>query len=251
MLSKRGGDLPRIIRAKRYYFLRCTNLGVHDISSDQVGIDWEIQFSYYALELAENDVTTAIEFREWNPEANLIAFSSMCRAVQRLHKHEICHRDLKPSNFLVMPDGSVKLSDLGTACKLDGKAIHLFSRYTFAPGDRRYSSPEMLACLHDEDPRIGYKCDFFSLGAILFELFTGAVLGLYAFDLQYYSDLSQFARAVKPGEKHSTFNSIVDTIKANHPLPDLEVFGAVALPAFATALTDCTSRYQISTIVHG
>ena len=86
----------------------------------------------------------------------------------------------------------------------------------------------MLACLHDEDPRIGYKCDFFSLGAILFELFTGAVLGLYAFDLQYYSDLSQFARAVKPGEKHSTFNSIVDTIKANHPLPDLEVFGAVA-----------------------
>ena len=65
----------------------------------QAGIDRKIQFSYYALELAENDVTTAIEFREWNPEANLIAFSSMCRAVQRLHKHEICHRDLKPRAF--------------------------------------------------------------------------------------------------------------------------------------------------------
>jgi serine/threonine protein kinase len=189
------------------------------------GLNYDIPFAYYALELASHDVTAAIELRQWNPITTLVAFRSMCRAVQRLHTHQISHRDLKPDNFLVMPDGTVKLADLGAACKLDGVSPHLFSRYTFFPGDRRYSSPEMLACLHDEDPLIGYKCDFFSLGAILFELFTGAVLGLHAFDLQYYSDLDQLGRSVKPGEKHDTFHALLDTIKANYPLPEIETFG--------------------------
>lgn len=191
-------------------------------------LNWDLLFAYYALELAAHDVTVAIQLHTWDPIATLIAFRSMCRAVQRLHNHQVCHRDLKPDNFLVMFDGTVKLADLGAACKLDGVSPHLLPNYPFFPGDRRYSSPEMLACLHDEEPRIGYKCDFFSLGAILFELFTGAVLGLNAFDLQYYSDLDQLARSVKPGHKQSTFNSIVATIKGHYPLPDLDTFGVVA-----------------------
>jgi hypothetical protein len=65
---------------------------------------------------------------------------------------------------------------------------------------------------------------FLRLGANLFELFTGAVLGDQAFDLQYYSDLDQFRRNVRPGNRHSMFHSIVDAIKASHQLPDLESF---------------------------
>lgn len=194
-------------------------------------LTWDILFAYYALELASHDVTAAIELREWDPIATLTAFRSMCRSVQRLHNHQICHRDLKPSNFLVMHDGKVKLADLGAACKLDGVSPHLIPHYSFFPGDRRYSSPEMLASLHDEDPRLGYACDFYSLGVILFELFTGAILGLHLFDLQYYSDLEQLGRSVKSGHKHNTFHSIVNAIKANYPLPELETFGGVVPPS--------------------
>jgi serine/threonine protein kinase len=188
------------------------------------GLTWDIPFAYYVLELAASDVRDAIENKKWNPVSKLIAFAAMCRAVQRIHHHQMCHRDLKPSNFLVMRDGSVKLGDLGAACKLDGIAVHLLTTYSIFPGDRAYSSPEMLACLHDEAPELGYKCDFFSLGANLFELFTGAVLGDQAFDFQYYSDLDQFRRNVKSGNRHTTFHSIVDAIKASHQLPDLESF---------------------------
>jgi serine/threonine protein kinase len=191
-------------------------------------LSWDIQFAYYALELAAYDVASVIHLRKWDPIRNLLAFRSMCRAVQRLHDARICHRDLKPGNFLVMSDGAVKLADLGAACSVDGVTPHLLPNYPFFPGDRRYSSPEILACLHDEDASIGFKCDFFSLGAILFELFTGAILGLYAFDLQYYSDLEQIGQSIKSGHKHSTFNSLVDTIKANYPLPDLDTLGCSA-----------------------
>lgn len=188
------------------------------------GLSLPIRFAYYVLELAASDVRDAIEEKKWNPVLKLTAFAAMCRAVQRLHHHQMCHRDLKPGNFLVTRDGAVKLGDLGSACKLDGTTPHLFTTYSIFPGDRAYSSPEILACLHDEAPDLGYKCDFFGLGANLFELFTGAVLGDQAFDLQYYSDLDQFRRNVKSGNRHSTFHSIVDAIKASHQLPDLESF---------------------------
>jgi len=188
------------------------------------GLNLPIPFAYYVLELAASDVRDAIENKRWDPVSKLSAFSAICRAVQRLHNHRMCHRDLKPSNFLVMRDGAVKLGDLGAACKLDGTSIHLLKIYSIFPGDRAYSSPEMLACLHDEAPEIAYKCDFFGLGANLFELFTGAVLGDQAFDLQYYSDLDQFRGNVRPGNRHNTFHSIVDAIKASHQLPDLESF---------------------------
>jgi len=49
----------------------------------------------------------------------------------------------------------------------------LVGSYISPPGDRRYCAPEMLGCLHDEDPAIAFTSDFFSLGAILFEMFSG------------------------------------------------------------------------------
>ena len=40
----------------------------------------------------------------------------------------------------------------------------------------------MVAVLHDVDPAFAFKADFYALGAILFELFTGAVLNLHVLD---------------------------------------------------------------------
>ncbi len=141
---------------------------IHSVPTGSL-LTWSIPFAYYSLELAQCDVTAAIESKKWDPVAKLTAFGSMCRAVQRLHRHNICHRDLKPSNFLVLKDGTVKLADLGAACRIDDKTPHLLSQYSFFPGDRFYSPPEMLGCLHDEEARLAYWSDFYSLGAILFE----------------------------------------------------------------------------------
>src|ERR1700688_4182766 len=83
--------------------------------SSAVGVSIPWKFGYFVLELAESDVAEAIAGGAWGAEESLTAFGTMCRAVQRIHARKIAHRDLKPGNFLVMPDRSTRLSDLGTA----------------------------------------------------------------------------------------------------------------------------------------
>src|SRR2546427_3758931 len=134
--------------------------------------------SYYASELGAADLSEVILSTSWTAEQCLIAFRGMCRSIQRIHRRNIVHRDLKPANFLVMPDGSVKVSDFGTARDLNNENHAIALDYSgFAPGDIRYMAPEMLASLHDDDPSIAYRADIYSLGSILFEMFWGVQLG--------------------------------------------------------------------------
>jgi len=124
---------------------------------------YNLRFGYYAVELASSDVQTAIENDGWDVIQRLLAFRSMCRAVQRIHNARIVHRDLKPGNFLIMSDGSIKLADLGTAKLFDGTSPSLSTEYLPPPGDVRYTSPEIIAGLLDDDPTLAYVGDLFSL----------------------------------------------------------------------------------------
>ena len=200
-----------------------------EMLATQGGLKFPLVFPYYAIELAKEDLSDVIASERWSPERMLVAFRALCRAVQRIHARRIVHRDLKPSNMLVMPNGEVKLSDFGTARQIDSIEPALTSAYTSPPGDRRYCAPEMLACLHDENPAIALTSDFFSLGAILFEMFTGTILGLRLFKPQAWADLAQAMLTVKVGLRRTTYDQIVRSIANSRPLPSVGAFGA-ALP---------------------
>ena len=43
----------------------------------------------------------------------------LCAALQHAHEQGIIHRDLKPSNLMILPDGTLKLTDFGIAKDLD------------------------------------------------------------------------------------------------------------------------------------
>jgi hypothetical protein len=94
-------------------------------------------------------------------------------AADFLHSQGIIHRDLKPANILVGPDLEPKLLDFGLA--LDVEAHHRLAagKRLSMPGEiagtPEYLSPEQAAGAH-LDPR----SDVFTLGAILYELLTGA-----------------------------------------------------------------------------
>ena len=192
------------------------------------GIQWPITFEYYALELAASDVGSIIENGTWSIEQALQSFHVMCRAVQRIHVRGIAHRDLKPSNFLVMPDGTIKLSDFGTARDLSGAADAIRQQYRDPPGDARYASPEMMSGLHDQDPKIAFHGDIFALGSILFELMTRTGLA-GVLDPRFFADLSDLMQAMSvapQGGRRRIYDQLIGQIADNYPLPRLVASGA-------------------------
>ncbi len=196
-----------------------------EIFTNDLGLSIPVQFSYYALELAKTDVGTVIADAAWAAETLLVSFRAMCRAVQRLHARGIAHRDLKPPNFLVMADGSIRLSDLGTARRLTSSTPAL-ATYKGPPGDIGYSAPELLALIHDEQPSIAFVADYFSLGAILFEMFSGVSLSSRIYDSRFITDIAQAMFHVKRGQRRQVFDQFVTAIADARRIPSVATFGA-------------------------
>jgi serine/threonine protein kinase len=192
---------------------------------DATGVSLDLQFPYFAVELAATDIGAVIRGGSWGAERKLAAFREMCKAVQRIHRLAIVHRDIKPSNYLVMSNGDVKLSDFGVARKVDGTEPGILTNYQHAPGDSRYASPEMHALLHDDDPAIAMKADFFSLGATLFELFSGTMLGVQIFDASFARDLARTMSAVSRRDRQRIYLQFVQSVDAGHPLPSISSYG--------------------------
>lgn len=202
---------------------------------NHVGIVLHIDFAFYAVELAAYDVAKAIVDARWNAETKLTYFRAMCRSVQRIHREMMAHRDLKPGNFLIMADGSLRLSDFGAARIISGASNAILPNYTGPPGDLRYASPEMFAALHDVDPRFAFKGDIYALGAILFELFTGTPLSLSIFDRNTVASLNIAMNAVPAAQRVSTYDGFVASLANSRPLPSVNLFGT-DVPASITDL---------------
>jgi len=88
----------------------------------------------------------------------------ICEGLDAIHAHELIHRDLKPSNILIDSNGNVLLTDFGIA-SVAGSVAHPRS------GTLAYMSPEQLA-----GREITHLSDIYSLGIVLYELFTGKSL---------------------------------------------------------------------------
>ncbi len=103
-------------------------------------------------------------------------FVAVCSAVQHAHQKGIVHRDLKPSNILVsMHDDKpvAKVIDFGIAKALGQQLTDrtLFTRFAHFLGTPLYMSPEQ-AQMSGLD--VDTRSDIYSLGVLLYELFTGA-----------------------------------------------------------------------------
>jgi serine/threonine protein kinase len=80
--------------------------------------------------------------------------------------HEgIVHRDIKPENIMVRRDGIVQIMDFGLA-KLRG--VSRLTKEGSTVGTAGYMSPEQVQGVEAD-----HRSDIFSLGVLLYELFTG------------------------------------------------------------------------------
>ena len=79
-------------------------------------------------------------------------------------KEPILHSDLKPEHVLVLPDGSIRILDLGIAKSLQANKSLTGNAWASAP----YASPERL-----EDGQVRAGDDHWALGVMLFEMASG------------------------------------------------------------------------------
>jgi serine/threonine-protein kinase len=123
---------------------------------------------FYAMEYVEGESLDRVMARRgrisWEEVVTL--GMQLCEALEHAHDRGIVHRDLKPSNVMVLPDGTLKLTDFGIAKDLDVTAL---TSANCTVGTAAYMSPEQ--CRGERD--ISHKSDLYSLGIMFYELLTG------------------------------------------------------------------------------
>ena len=87
----------------------------------------------------------------------------LCAGLAAAHEHGIIHRDLKPANIMLDGRGRVRITDFGLA----GLAADIGGTEARA-GTPAYMSPEQFA-----GGEVTPKSDLYSLGLVLYEIFTG------------------------------------------------------------------------------
>src|SRR5207245_8948595 len=87
----------------------------------------------------------------------------ICRGLAAAHEQGVIHRDLKPANIMLDGRGQVRLTDFALASQAeDIRSSEV--RY----GTPAYQAPEQLA-----GHEVSVQSDLYSLGLILYEMFTG------------------------------------------------------------------------------
>jgi len=131
----------------------------------------------------------------------------LTRAVAALHRLEVVHRDIKPDNVMLLPDGGLKLIDLGVA-RLP--RVEDF-RPDEIPGTPGFMAPEQFAGNAGDA-----LTDQFALGVTLYRWFTGK----WPYGEQEAFQRPRFGRAVAPSQHRPEIPSWLDNAILTAIQPD-------------------------------
>jgi serine/threonine-protein kinase len=104
----------------------------------------------------------------------------ICAGLDAAHRQGIVHRDLKPANVMIDAEGVARVTDFGLAAFVEDEPGN------GAAGTPAYMSPEQLA-----GRELTTGSDIYSLGLVLYELFTGR----RAFDAATLPELLRLRRS--------------------------------------------------------
>jgi serine/threonine protein kinase len=100
-------------------------------------------------------------------EAAVRIAKQVCRGLEAIHEVGIVHGDIKPQNVMVQTSGGSKIMDFGSAhVAIDGGTT---ARGPIV-GTLGYMSPEQA-----RGRPLDFRSDIYSLGILLYELFTGTL----------------------------------------------------------------------------
>ena len=139
-------------------------LRIHDLG-DSDGI------KFISMAFVEgSDLAGVIEASGRLPLERALKFTvQLCAALEAAHREGVVHRDLKPQNILIDQADNLYVSDFGLAKSLAPEASTM-TRSGQLLGTPRYMSPEQV-----EAKELDHRSDLYSLGLILFEIYTAEV----------------------------------------------------------------------------
>jgi serine/threonine protein kinase len=150
----------------------------------------------------------------------------LCGGLAAVHERGVLHRDLKPANIMLDEHGEVRITDFGIAALADE-----LDRNDSRSGTPAYMSPEQL-----EGQELTIKSDIYSLGLVLYEVFTGK----RAFEATSLQELIRLRRSdttpTSPGQIVPELDPLIERVifrclerdPAKRPASALQV--AAALP---------------------
>ena len=137
----------------------------------------------------------------------------LCSGLAAAHDQGVLHRDLKPANVMLDGRGRVKITDFGLAVLDRGDR----------GDDVRAGTPQYMAPEQWASQEVSQRSDLYSLGLILYELFTGraAFAGMTPIEIaeQHRSDSSPLAR---PSTLVESFDPVVERLVLRCLDPDPE-----------------------------
>ena len=128
-------------------------------------------FFYISFEYFESSNLRRLLRQNSLPDADKDNMTAqICRALFYVHEQKIIHRDLKPENILADSGLNLKIADFGLAVLKGGSDLTEASSVVGTPA---YMSPEQIS-----GKKVKLQSDLFSLGIIIFELYSGRNLFL-------------------------------------------------------------------------
>lgn len=101
----------------------------------------------------------------WNDAVYFM--TQILRAVQHAHDKGIVHRDIKPQNIILLPNGTLKVTDFGIARFSRSETKTLTEQ---AIGSVHYIAPEQAKGEQTDE-----RADIYSIGVVLYEMLAGKV----------------------------------------------------------------------------
>ena len=138
-------------------------LPIYEVSESEDGLP------FFSMKFATGgSLLDAARSLRADPRRIVALMAKVTRAVQCAHVHGILHRDLKPGNILLDGRGEPMVSDFGLAKWLDTSSD--LTRTLMIFGTPGYIAPEQA---RGAAKSLTPAADIYSLGAVLFDLFTG------------------------------------------------------------------------------
>jgi predicted Ser/Thr protein kinase len=125
-------------------------------------------FSYIVMEFIDGRTLGDIPPTELTMHKAVRLFIELFEALSLAHSKDIIHRDIKPANIMVLRDGTLKVMDFGLSRRTTD--MSMATQAGEIVGTIAYLAPERFL-----GKPADARSDLYSVGIVMYEIFTGAV----------------------------------------------------------------------------